>query len=191
MRDYIASYIQKGVQLRTTLSDHIDDIIQIAEQLYDVFNRGNKVLLCGNGGSASDAQHVAAELVNRFRHDRQPLPAIALTTDTSVLTAISNDYSYDEVFSKQVEALATEGDCLIAISTSGTSPNIIQALRAAREKRCTTISLTGKDGGNMPPVSDICLIIPSYETPLIQEMHLTIEHLICDIVEQMVLENPV
>ncbi|MEW6535792.1 MAG: D-sedoheptulose 7-phosphate isomerase [Candidatus Auribacterota bacterium] len=190
MRSYIESYISDGVELRKQVLRECSITIElIGQELYKVLQRGNKILICGNGGSAADAQHIAAELVNRYRVERSPLPAIALTTDTSVITAIGNDYSFKEIFSKQVRALAREGDCLIAISTSGTSPNIIHAIKSARKAGCVVISLTGNDGGEMPSLSDISLIIPSSSTPLIQEMHLMVEHLMCDIVEKLLLQN--
>lgn len=190
MEEYVKSYLQEGIKVREkVIAENIPDIIHIAQTIHNAFRKNRKLLICGNGGSAADAQHVAAELVNRYRKERAPLPAVALTTDTSIITAVSNDYSFDLIFSKQIEALAKNGDCLLAISTSGTSPNIINALKSARECGCTTISLTGKNGGDMPPLSDICLIVPSGETPVIQEIHLAVEHLICDLIEQMVLEH--
>ncbi len=190
MEDYITSYLKQGIILREKLICGFQkDIIHIAQTIFTCFENGGKLLICGNGGSAGDAQHIAAELVNRYRRERSPLPALALTTDTSVITAISNDYSYDLIFTKQVQALAQKGDCLLAISTSGTSENVNNALVCARQSGCVTISLTGKDGGRMPSLSDISLIVPSDETPLIQEIHLVIEHLICDLIEQKVIEN--
>lgn len=186
MEPYIRSYIEQNLELTKVLLDTFpDQILNAAHTIYGRISRGGTLYICGNGGSASDAQHIAAEFINRFCRERSPLPAVALTTDTSVLTSISNDYSFEEVFSKQVQALATADDVLLAISTSGTSPNIIRALQCARDKRCTTISLTGKTGGHMPQYSDISIIIPSDVTPIIQEMHLIVEHLICDLVEQM------
>ncbi len=179
---YITSHLQATERVQAKLTDSIS---QAANIIFDKISNGGKLLICGNGGSASDAQHIAAEFVNRFRRERSPLPAIALTTDTSVITSISNDYSFDQVFSKQVEALAQTNDVLLAISTSGTSPNIIMALKAAKAKQCVTISLTGKTGGDMPALSDLSIIIPDESTPIIQEMHLMVEHLICDIVEQL------
>ena len=144
---------------------------------------GNKVLLCGNGGSAADAQHIAAELTGRFKIERQPLPAIALTTDTSALTAIANDYGYDQVFSRQVEALAQTGDVVIGISTSGNSPNVVYALKKAKEIGCKTIGLSGKGGGEMNNVCDLNIIVPSDDTARIQEMHILIGHILCQLVD--------
>ena len=144
---------------------------------------GNKVLLCGNGGSAADAQHIAAELTGRYKSERRGLPAIALTTDTSALTAISNDYGYARVFDRQVEALANHGDLLIGISTSGNSDNIISALGTAKELGCTTLGLSGRDGGKMNDLCDVNLVVPSDDTPRIQEMHILFGHILCQIVD--------
>lgn len=139
---------------------------------------GRKLLVFGNGGSAAEAQHLAAELVNKFSRPRQPLRAVALTTDTSTLTSIANDSSYDAVFSRQVEALGDEGDVALALSTSGTSPNIVAGLKAARKKKMVTIALTGEGGGKLAPLSDFLLAVPSSHTPRVQEAHLVILHLI-------------
>lgn len=139
---------------------------------------GRKVLVFGNGGSAAEAQHLAAELVNKFSRPRRALPAVALTTDTSALTSIANDSSFDLVFSRQIEALGAEGDIALALSTSGTSPNIVEALKAARKKKMVTIALTGVEGGRLGPLSDFLLDAPSRTTPRIQELHLVILHLI-------------
>ncbi len=149
-----------------------------AEVIVKCLVSGHKVLVFGNGGSAAEAQHLAAELVNKFSRPRRPLAAIALTTDTSTLTSIANDSSFDLVFSRQVEALGDEGDIALALSTSGTSPNILEALRAARAKKLVTIALTGEGGGKLGPLADILLDVPSRSTPRIQELHLVILHLI-------------
>ena len=149
----------------------------------EVLKRGNKVLLCGNGGSAADAQHIAAELTGRYKTERRGLPGIALTTDTSALTAISNDYGYDRVFDRQVEALANKGDLLIGISTSGNSANIISALNLAKELGCATIGLSGRDGGKMNEVCNVNLVVPSDDTPRIQEMHILFGHTLCQLVD--------
>ncbi len=144
---------------------------------------GNKVLLCGNGGSAADAQHIAAELTGRYKSERRGLPAIALTTDTSALTAISNDYGYTKVFDRQVEALANKGDLLIGISTSGNSDNVLSALQTASKLGCKTLGFSGKNGGKMNEVCNINLIVPSDDTPRIQEMHILFGHILCQIVD--------
>lgn len=156
----------------------------IAELVIEAYRDGKKVILFGNGGSAADAQHIAAELVGKYYLDRDPLPAIALTVNTSSLTAIGNDYSFDIVFAKQLEALGEAGDVTIGISTSGNSENVIQALRVAKEKGLITIGFTGKDGGRLKDVVDYCLHIPSDDTPRIQEGHITVGHIICEIVER-------
>ncbi len=152
--------------------------------LISTLQRGNKILLCGNGGSAADAQHIAAELTGRYRIERQALPAIALSTDTSALTAIANDYGYDAVFERQVEALARKGDLLIGISTSGNSTNILRAIHKANAMGCQTLGLSGAKGGEMRSVCDLNLIIPSDATPRIQEMHIMLGHILCQGVDE-------
>ena len=159
--------------------------IKIAfDVIRDSIKNGNKILLCGNGGSAADAQHIAAEFTGRFVKERIALSAIALTTDTSALTAIGNDYGYDRVFDRQVEALANKGDTLIAISTSGNSPNIINAIQKAKELGCKIIGLSGKDGGKMNQICDINLVVPSKTTARIQEMHILIGHTLCHLIDE-------
>lgn len=159
-------------------------IAETALLLVERFKAGSKLLVMGNGGSAADAQHFAAEIVGRFKLERAALPAIALSTDSSILTAIGNDYGFDSVFSRQVEALAATGDVVIGISTSGNSPNVLNALQLARARGCRTIGLLGKDGGSIKGVCDLALVIPSSDTPRIQEGHITIIHIICDLVEK-------
>lgn len=149
-----------------------------AHALVKALESGHKVLVFGNGGSAAEAQHLAAELVNKFSRPRKPLRAIALTTDTSTLTSIANDSSYDFVFRRQVEAIGDEGDVALALSTSGTSPNIVEALKAAKKKRLLTVALTGEGGGKLGPLADFLLDVPSRSTPRIQEAHLVLLHLI-------------
>jgi len=157
---------------------------QAAEMLIDAFLKGKKLLVMGNGGSAADAQHLAAEIVGRFRLERKGLPAIALSTDTSILTAVANDYGYEAVFRRQVEALAAEGDVVVGISTSGESANVASALVLAREMGCVTVGLLGKDGGSIRRIVDLDLTVPGNDTPRIQEGHITILHILCDLVEQ-------
>jgi D-sedoheptulose 7-phosphate isomerase len=152
----------------------------------DTLARGNKVLLCGNGGSAADAQHIAAELTGRYKTERRGLPGIALTTDTSALTAIGNDYGYKRVFDRQVEALAREGDLLIGISTSGNSKNVNNALKLAKEMGCRTIGFSGRDGGKMNDICDVNIIVPSDNTPRIQEMHILIGHILCQAIDDSI-----
>jgi len=157
----------------------------IAGCLVECFQHGNKVMLCGNGGSAADSQHMAAEFVNRFSMERAALPAIALTVDTSILTAIGNDSSFEFVFSRQVEALARAGDILAVISTSGASANILRALETARARGVETIGFTGENGRQMmAPYCDLCLVVPSTDTPRVQEVHEFVWHVICKMVEQ-------
>lgn len=159
-------------------------IVKGVEMLVHALKSGNKVLIMGNGGSAADAQHFATELVGRFLRERRALPAIALTTDTSLLTAVGNDFGFDQIFKRQVEALAGPGDVVVGISTSGHSPNVVLALEAARAMGCTTVGLLGRDGGKIAPLVDLNLTVPVQETPHIQEAHITIIHLLCDLVEQ-------
>lgn len=159
-------------------------IHEVSLVLVDVFKAGGKVVLFGNGGSAADAQHIAAELLGRFQMERPSLPALALTTNTSVLTALGNDYDINAIFTKQVEAMVQPGDAVIAISTSGNSPNVVQALKLAKTKGAKTIGLCGKGGGQLAKLVDYALTVPSKETPRIQEAHITIGHVICDLVER-------
>jgi D-sedoheptulose 7-phosphate isomerase len=159
-------------------------MILVAELLVDTFRNGNKLLVMGNGGSAADAQHLAGEIVGRFKLERRGLPAIALSTDTSILTAVANDYGFDAIFSRQVEALAREGDAVIGISTSGSSSNVLSALRLAREMGCRTVGLLGKDGGSIREMVDLDLTVPGHDTPRIQEGHITIIHILCELVEE-------
>lgn len=159
------------------------DLEKASELAVKTLKEGNKILLCGNGGSAADAQHIAAELTGRYKTERRGLPGIALTTDTSALTAIGNDYGYDRIFDRQVESLANEGDLIIGISTSGNSENVINALVIAKSMGCNTIGFSGKGGGNMNDVCDINLVVPSDNTPRIQEMHILFGHTICQIID--------
>ena len=159
-------------------------IASVAALLTGAFRAGNKLLVMGNGGSAADAQHFAVEIVGRFRMERRGLPAVALSTDTSILTALGNDYGFDFIFRRQVEALAVPGDVVVGISTSGSSPNVREALLLARERGCRTVALLGRDGGTIRDLVDIDLTIPSHDTPRIQEGHITIIHILCDLVEQ-------
>jgi D-sedoheptulose 7-phosphate isomerase len=170
--------------MNAVASSLVTQITTVADLVLGAFKSGRKVLLMGNGGSAADAQHIAAELIGRFKVNRKALPAIALTTDTSILTAVGNDYSFDDVFSRQVSALGNEGDIVIGISTSGNSPNVLNGIRAAKEIGCKTIGMTGKDGGELARLADLSLTVPSRETPRIQEAHITVGHIICSLVEQ-------
>jgi len=169
--------------LQNVIDTLVADIEAACEMMVAVINNGNKVLIAGNGGSAADAQHIAAELTGRFVHDRKGLPGIALTTDTSALTSIANDYGYDHVFSRQVEALSKPGDLFIGISTSGNSPGILNAFKAAAEAGCKTLGLSGRDGGKMNGLCDLNIIVPSPVTARIQEMHILIGHILCKAVD--------
>jgi D-sedoheptulose 7-phosphate isomerase len=159
-------------------------IAALATLLVETFTRGGKLLVMGNGGSAADAQHFVAEIVGRFKMERRALPAVALSTDTSILTAIGNDYGFDMVFRRQVEALAAAGDLVVGISTSGNSPNVQQALELARDMGCRTVGLLGKDGGSIKQCCDLALVMPTNDTPRIQEGHITIIHIVCDLLEK-------
>ncbi len=165
--------------IEKTIEQMIPQIEEASKMLVETLKNGNKVLLCGNGGSASDAQHISAELVGRYKNERRGLPAIALTTDTSALTAIGNDYGFDRIFDRQVEALVNEGDLLIGISTSGNSLNVLSALLLAKEMGAKTLGLSGKGGGKLNYACDVNLVVPSEDTPRIQEMHILIGHIFC------------
>ena len=169
--------------INNVINNMENDIETASTIIVDALKNGNKVLLCGNGGSAADAQHIAAELTGRYKTERRGLPGIALTTDTSALTAIGNDYGYDRVFDRQVESLAQKGDVIIGISTSGNSKNVINALTLGKELGCKTVGLSGRDGGAMNDVCDINLVVPSDNTPRIQEMHILFGHTICQIID--------
>lgn len=177
----LAAHREVIALIEQKMSSQIEETVAL---LVDTFKRGGKLMVMGNGGSAADAQHFVAEIVGRFKMERSALPAIALSTDTSILTAIGNDYGFDKVFSRQVEALAMPGDVVVGISTSGNSPNVLQALELARQKGCRTVGLLGKDGGSIKNVCDISLVVPSNDTPRVQEGHITIIHIVCDLLEK-------
>ena len=185
MRDLVKATLEEHRQVVAKMAALEGEIASAGELCADVLAQGRRIYLCGNGGSAADAQHIAAELIGRFVGDRRSLPAIALTTDTSALTAIGNDYGYDEVFSRQVEGLCREGDVLIAISTSGNSDNILKAVDAAHRLGASVIGLSGKSGGVLDAKCDLSLVVPSDVTARIQEMHIVIGHLICALVEEL------
>ena len=166
------------------LEKNIPVLENISRLLMKALKQGNKVFLFGNGGSAADSQHIAAELVSRFKRERRALPAIALTTDTSILTAIGNDYSFDNVFARQIEALGQSGDVAFAISTSGNSSNVLKAVQMAKQMAIATVGFTGESGGELKNHVDLCFQVPSSSTPRIQEAHITAAHAICDILEQ-------
>ena len=169
---------------QSLLAGSISTIEEMARITVRCLRSGNTVYLIGNGGSAADAQHIAGEMVGRFERDRKALPVLALTTDTSVITAIANDYGYDRCFERQVEAFVKDGDMVIGISTSGNSEGILRAIRRAREKGAVTMGLTGQDGGDLKGLVDVCLQVPSQNTPRIQECHALVGHILCSIVEK-------
>lgn len=177
----LKQHVEVMVAIERDLSAGIRELVEL---LISAYRDGKKLLVMGNGGSAADAQHLAAEIVGRFKMERRALPALALTTDTSILSAVGNDYGFDAVFSRQVEALADAGDVVIGISTSGNSPNVQKALEAAIAKGCRTVALLGKDGGTIKSVAGLSLIVPSSDTPRIQEGHITIIHIVCDLLER-------
>ena len=183
----INEHIEVIVKARSECSQAIDEC---ADLIYSTIEKGGKVLICGNGGSAADAQHIAAEFVGRYETERRAIAAVALTTDTSALTAISNDYTFEKVFSRQVEALANRGDCLIAISTSGTSPNVIGAVMTARQRGCTVVGMTGMNGKKLASLSDACILVPSDRTARVQECHITIAHIWCEMIDSRLSLNP-
>ena len=185
MKKEIESSLNESIAIKTELlSSSVESVIQIANILVEAFKTGHSLYLMGNGGSAADAQHISGELVGRFKKNRKPLPALALTTDTSVLTAIANDFGYDQCFERQVDAFVQDSDVVIGLSTSGNSSSIINAVLVAKEKGAKTIAFTGKGGGMLKDHVDVCLEIPSTDTARIQECHITIGHILCSIIEK-------
>lgn len=181
--------IQQQLHEQRTVSETVEQVLTplisiMAARLAETLRTGGKLLVMGNGGSAGDSQHFAAEIVGRFKRERRGLPALALTTDSSILTAIGNDYGFDAVFSRQIEALAEPGDVVVGLSTSGNSSNVQRALELARQRGCVTIGLLGRDGGSIKEFCDLPLVVPSSNTPRIQEAHITIIHIVCDLVEK-------
>jgi len=188
MNALLSNSLARSIMVKETfVKEAAGGIIRLTEWIQETFERGGKLLIFGNGGSAADAQHLAAEFVNRFLLNRRPLPALALTTDTSVLTAVANDFSYDLVFVKQIQALGKPEDLALGISTSGTSANVVKAMQAARDMGMKTVALTGgtvRPGGDLAAVCHMVLNVPSDATPHIQETHLWLEHVVCEIVER-------
>jgi D-sedoheptulose 7-phosphate isomerase len=181
----IAKRLEESILIKQAVAkSKIGEIESIAKLIISAYRRGGKVVLFGNGGSAADAQHIACELVGRFALKRRAFPAIALTTNASTLTAVANDYGYKAVFSRQVEALVKEKDVVVGISTSGDSPNVVEAIETAKIKGARTIGLTGGNGGKLAKVADLALIVPSDSTPRIQEVHITVGHIVCELVEK-------
>lgn len=187
MERYIRAQIADSAATKQAILENqelINTIMNVAKACVEVYRHGKKTILAGNGGSAADAQHIAAELVGRYGFDRPSIPSLALTTDTSNLTAIGNDYGYDKVFSRQLEGMSQEGDLFIGISTSGNSQNIINAFESAKDRGVTTVALVGRDGGKMASIADYAIVVPSNATPRIQESHILIGHILCDIIEK-------
>ncbi|CCW35375.1 phosphoheptose isomerase [Chthonomonas calidirosea] len=183
-RQTLARTIAESMAVKERLFEACSSVFeQLVEATVSAFSKGNKMLLCGNGGSACDAQHVAGELVGRFLKDRHPLPAIALSAADSILTCVGNDYSFADVFARQVQALAQPGDIVVGISTSGNSPNVIRAIEVARQCQAVCVGFTGAEGGKLREITDICLCVPSQVTARIQEAHITLWHALCEEIE--------
>ena len=184
MENIILKRFKESIEVKNRfLKENLPRLIEVVKWISQTFEAGNKVFFFGNGGSAADAQHLAAEFVNRYVIDRPSLPAIALTTDTSILTSIANDAAFTEVFARQIRALGKEGDVAIGISTSGTSSNVIRAFEVSKEMGIKTVALTGNDGGIIGKIADFSLVVSSTSTPRIQEAHILIGHIICEMVE--------
>ena len=184
MEDLIIKAFEESAALKLSFAEkNLKTIIAVVDLIVDAFHEGNKVMIFGNGGSAADAQHIAGEFINRFLIERPPLPAVALSTDTSVITSIGNDYSFDQIFLKQIKALGKEGDIAWGISTSGNSPNVLKGLKAAKGIGMKTIGMTGKDGGKIGKMVDFHLNVESDMTPRVQETHITLAHVICELVD--------
>ena len=189
-RALVAQQLRDSARVKETLADSGAELIaRMGERLIEALEAGGKVVFCGNGGSAADAQHLAAELVGRFRRERRALPALALTDNTSILTAVGNDYGYERVFVRQVEALVGEGDVVVGISTSGNSASVLAALRLARARGATCLGLSGRDGGALVGLCDLCLVVPATDTARIQEAHIAVGHVLCDLVESAFAES--
>jgi len=185
MRERVKEILLESIQVKEELlREHTGKIVEITELIIDCLKKKGKVIVFGNGGSASDSQHIAAELVGRFKKDRTPMAAIALTANTSIITSLANDYGYDIIFSRQLEALAGKNDIAIGISTSGKAKNVALGLKQAKKMEIKTIALTGGDGGEIAKLADVSLVVPSAVTARIQEAHITIGHIICELIEQ-------
>lgn len=192
MQDKIIKIISSSIAVKQAVlndSKLLETVQDISNELVKCLRFSNRIYFCGNGGSAADAQHLAAEFSGRFYTDRKALPAEALHCNTSYLTAVANDYSYDVVYSRLIEGIANEGDVLVGLSTSGNSSNIVKAFEVARDKRVITVGFTGKDGGRMKPLSDFLINVPSTDTPRIQESHIMLGHIICQMVEELYFES--
>ena len=192
MKDKIFRAFEESIQVKEKFIDekNIEKILEVSKIIANAFNDSKKLILFGNGGSSTDASHIAAEFINRFKRERPGLPAIALNTDMAVITSIANDYDFSEIFAKQLKAISNEGDIVIALSTSGNSPNILKAMDVARKKRLTTVAFTGSKGDKFASKATYAFIVPSDNTPRIQETHITIGHVICQMVEEILFEAP-
>ena len=192
MKDNILKAFEESIRVKEKFIEekNIAKVFDVSKAIANAFTEGKKLILFGNGGSSTDASHITAEFINRFRRERPGLPAIALNTDMAVITSIANDYDFSEIFAKQLKALAEEGDIVIAISTSGNSPNILKAMDVARKKKLTTVALTGLKGEKFASKATFAFIVPSDNTARIQETHITIGHVICQIVEEILFEIP-
>jgi D-sedoheptulose 7-phosphate isomerase len=191
MEDYIVKIFKESSNLKEAfVGENLDGIVNVVEVITAALKAGNKILIFGNGGSAADAQHLAAEFVNRFLIERPPLPAIALSTDTSIITSIGNDYDFSEIFSKQIRAIGQAGDVAWGISTSGSSRNVIKAFEVAKKMGLVTIGVTGRDGGDIAKMVDYSLNVSSQSTPRIQEVHITLGHAICEMVDFKLFQRP-
>jgi D-sedoheptulose 7-phosphate isomerase len=186
--DRVTRSIDASIAVKQELRRHAPLLADVAVRLGDALTRGNKLMLFGNGGSAADAQHLAAEFVGRFLIERRPVPAMALTVNTSCLTAIGNDYGYELVFARQLEAFARPGDIAIGISTSGNSPSVIEGIRTARRLGVLTVGLTGRKGAGLKQAAELCVCVPSDETPRIQESHILIGHILCELAEEAIVK---
>jgi D-sedoheptulose 7-phosphate isomerase len=190
MKKIVDRSFLESIQLKQRCRElNRESLIRAATMIVDAFNNENKLMIFGNGGSAADAQHIAAEFVNRFMIERPPLPALALTTDTSIITSVSNDYTFDDIFSKQVKALGIEGDVAWGLSTSGTSANVLEALAVARKRGLRTIGMTGSDSAKMTDLAQVLLTVEAKDTPRIQECHITMAHVICELVDYQLFQR--
>jgi D-sedoheptulose 7-phosphate isomerase len=191
MKDKILSEFGESISVKEKfVQSHVETIIDVAKSIASTFTEGNKLLLFGNGGSASDASHIAAEFVNRFKRERPGLPAISLNTDMAVLTSIANDYDYSDIFARQIKSLAADGDMVIAISTSGNSANVLKALEVAKKKKLKSVVFTGAKGEKIASKATFSFVVPSDNTPRIQETHITLGHVLCLMVEEILFEQP-
>ncbi len=191
MKEKILKAFEESISVKEKfVKDNIDAIVEVSKVIADTFNDGKKLILFGNGGSATDASHIAAEFVNRFKKERPSLPAIALNTDMAIITAIANDYDYSEIFARQLKAIGSEGDIVLAISTSGSAANVLKAMDVARKKKLKTIAFTGAKGEKFASKATYAFIVPSDNTPRIQETHITLGHVLCQMVEEILFEAP-